>query len=157
MKVCRDCKIEKLLSDFYVHAAMLDGHLNKCKECVKNRVNKHRLNNLEAAQKYDKERNMLPHRVKARKEYLKTEAGIESIKKTRKNYKTKYPLRYAAHIIFGNSIRDGKAVKGTECSICGSDYKLQGHHDDYTKPYDVRWLCEPCHKQWHRENTPIYE
>ena len=32
------------------------------------------------------------------------------------------------------------------CEVCG-DEKVEKHHDDYSKPLQVRWLC----KQHHRE------
>lgn len=34
-KVCFKCQKEKLLSEFYKHAEMGDGHLNKCKYCTR--------------------------------------------------------------------------------------------------------------------------
>ena len=35
MKKCIRCGNDKELDDFYAHPQMLDGHLNKCKECCK--------------------------------------------------------------------------------------------------------------------------
>lgn len=43
------------------------------------------------------------------------------------------------------------AVKAQElipqpCEICGSSSQFtQAHHQDYSKPYDVNWLCPSCH------------
>ena len=37
-KICRQCHLPKPIGDFYVHVQMADGHLNKCKDCVKKRV-----------------------------------------------------------------------------------------------------------------------
>lgn len=157
MKVCRECNQEKPLTNFYKHAKMADGHLNKCVECVKARVLKHREANLEKIQAYDKERGNLPHRVKARKEYMKTEAGKQARKRASAVQKKRYPMAYAAHVITGNAIRDGKLTQASNCSVCNSTEKIEGHHDDYTKPLEVRWLCKKCHKEWHRHNKPIYE
>lgn len=157
MKICRECNTEKPLSEFYKHSAMADGHLNKCIPCVKTRVKKHRDENLEKIQAYDKLRANQPHRVKARKDYIKTEAGKKAKQRAMENYRKRFPLKYAAHVITHNHVRDGKLIPATSCSICGSTKKIEGHHDDYTKPLDVRWLCESCHKDWHKHNKPIYE
>ena len=157
MKKCKECNTEKELTDFYKHSKMADGHLNKCIECVKSRISKHRNENLEKIKQYDKKRAMLPHRVKARKEYIQTDKGKEARKRSIIKYKKKYPMAYAAHVIFGNAIRDGKIKKENNCSICGSDLIVEAHHDDYTKPLNVRWLCNKCHRDWHKVNEPIYE
>jgi len=157
MKLCRECNVQKSLSEFYKHAAMSDGHLNKCIPCVKSRVSKHREANLEVIREYDKKRGDEPHRVQARKDYQKTEAGKLSKKSAMDAYKKRYPMTYAAHIVTRNAVRDGKLIPASCCSVCNSTEKIEGHHDDYTKPLDVRWLCEKCHKAWHRSNKPIYQ
>lgn len=35
------------------------------------------------------------------------------------------------------------------CEKCGTDQRVHAHHEDYSKPYDVRWLCYICHKKTH--------
>ncbi len=45
------------------------------------------------------------------------------------------------------------------CEICGEfgqmkdgRRKVQAHHDDYSKPLEVRWLCQKHHHEWHKAN-----
>ena len=47
------------------------------------------------------------------------------------------------------AIKAGKIEKSKFCFCCGCERKLQGHHQDYSKPLDVMWLCPPCHKFLH--------
>ena len=156
MKVCRECNVNKPLTEYYAHSQMQDGYLNKCKDCVKTRVHKHRENNLDAVRDYDKKRSLLPHRVQARKKYIKTEQGKIAKKKAMLNYKNNYPLKYAAQKMFSLAVKRGELIRPQNCSECNSSHKIEGHHDNYTKPFDVRWLCEQCHKKWHKYNKAVY-
>jgi hypothetical protein len=46
------------------------------------------------------------------------------------------------------AVKAGRLVKPTICSVCGGARgKIEAHHHDYDKPYDVTWLCAYCH-QW---------
>ena len=42
-------------------------------------------------------------------------------------------------------------IQKKPCEICGSMENLEAHHDDYSKPLQVRWLCRRHHKQLHKE------
>ncbi|HWS81190.1 MAG TPA: hypothetical protein VN178_09215 [Rubrobacter sp.] len=68
-KVCRGCRVEKNLSEFYKHPQMTDGHLNKCKVCIRARTQKYRREHLEQYAEYEKARVNLPHRVEVRRKY----------------------------------------------------------------------------------------
>jgi hypothetical protein len=153
MKTCKTCSKDKPLSSFYVHKAMLDGHLNICKDCTKARVSKHRALNIDSVRAYDKQRAMKPERVNARKEYAKTEAGKKSHAKALINYREKHTDRYFAHQVFSNAIKDGKVEK-LPCFICG-DNKVEGHHPDYSRPLDVVWLCNKHHREAHKTTPKV--
>ncbi len=88
-KTCFKCLCNKPLSAFYKHKGMADGHLNKCKDCAKADVNRHRSENLERIQEYDRSRGALPHRVAARAKYAKTDAYKESVRKSQGRYEQK--------------------------------------------------------------------
>lgn len=43
--------------------------------------------------------------------------------------------------------------RGTLAKIpckCGS-LRAEAHHHDYGNPFDVEWLCRPCHLELHAE------
>jgi hypothetical protein len=65
----------------------------------------------------------------------------------RKNgkWKWKYDLKGKARSYLNVYVRRGKIVRGP-CEVCGRTDLIHGHHEDYTKPLEVRWLCRTHHR-----------
>lgn len=71
-------------------------------------------------------------------------------KESREYYK-KHPERCRAWQRVDRALKLGK-IKKLPCEVCGENRKnfVHAHHDDYSKPLEVRWLCAIHHKQAHR-------
>ena len=149
-KQCFKCGRILDLSEFYKHPQMLDGHLNKCKDCAKKDIRKNRLDKIDYYREYDKKRANNQERIEARERYRQTPAGKTAVYKATKNQRAKNPERQKIY-------RDcEKLLKNPHvCSECGSTTRVEAHHDDYNKPLDVRWLCRKCHSQWHKTHKTI--
>lgn len=65
----------------------------------------------------------------------------------------RFPVRYMARAKVNNAIASKRLIK-QPCEVCQS-FDVHAHHDDYTKPLEVRWLCRTHHEEWHKHNTPI--
>jgi hypothetical protein len=52
-----------------------------------------------------------------------------------------------ARLAVRNALRRGEIVRGA-CEECG-ELKSEAHHDDYSKPLSVRWLCRRHHQEFH--------
>lgn len=135
-KECFKCKTIKPLEDFYKHPMMVDGHVNKCKECNKKDVTSNRNKNIEKIRAYDRARGKIPERIKA---------GVEITKA----WRAEDSRRVVAHNAVSKAIKKGLLIR-MPCVRCG-EAKSLAHHEDYDKPLDVMWLCQPCHKQRHKE------
>ena len=67
-----------------------------------------------------------------------------------------------AHNIVEKAVKRGIIRRPAACEACGgaslfADGRaaIQAHHDDYNRPLSVRWLCQPCHHEWHKNNRAI--
>lgn len=63
------------------------------------------------------------------------------------------PVAKWAHRALASAIRAG-IVKRGPCEVCGAVHGIDGavihgHHDNYERPKDVRWLCRLHHRQHH--------
>jgi len=150
MRTCKTCNEIKPPTDFYSQTT--GGLFRDCKPCVRARVRANRLLKLDYYQEFDRARANLPHRVDARKEYASTENGRAALSRASRMYAQRNPLKRAATSAVSNAIRDGRIVR-QPCEQCGAA-RAQAHHDDYSKPLDVRWLCTKHHAEWHKNNAP---
>lgn len=57
------------------------------------------------------------------------------------------PTHARARMVLNQAVRRGH-VERMPCEICG-DAKVDGHHEDYSKPLEVMWLCRKHHTDLH--------
>lgn len=139
---CRRCHNDKLSSDFYPND-------KTCKECRKALVRANRLKKLDYYKQYDvmryqRDEQRRAHAAKVAKNWAKSERG-KIVMKRRKELQS---VRVFARIAVSNALRDGKLTR-QPCEVCGLG-KAHGHHDDYARPLEVRWLCSVHHAEYHR-------
>ena len=138
-KRCTRCGSYRSLAGFQVRRASHDGLTASCKPCLG---------------AYDKSRYQTQPQVRARhRRYAKTEAGRCAAIAAKAAWDRRNPRKRQASTAVGNAVRGGRLIKPDHCEACGvCPARLHGHHDDYAKPLDVRWLCPKCHSQWHQQN-----
>jgi hypothetical protein len=113
---------------------MADEHLNKCKECTKEYITSRRRGEARARiLAYDRARAQTPERKELNKQ------------ESRKYYR-EHPNRRQALTEFERAKKRGELIAPETCSICGESGNIHGHHEDYSKPLEVEWLCEHCHR-----------
>ena len=65
-----------------------------------------------------------------------------------RRWRIENPEKAKAQRKLRHEVEMGRMVRGA-CEACGSQ-KTQGHHEDYSKPLEVVWLCAKHHGQRHR-------
>lgn len=73
--------------------------------------------------------------------------NTQKLRRATASYAKRNPLKIRARNAFHTALYYGRITK-KPCEVCG-DAKSQGHHEDYTKPLDVRWLCLKHHREEH--------
>lgn len=133
MKRCTKCGEEKILDEFEVHKGRTDDRGSRCKLCRnKSYKREYAWNYVEANREKERERS----RIKA----IGKKRIHDPIKQS-----ARQALRYAVSI--------GRIVKPETCRQCNAIGNLHGHHHDYSKPFDVEWLCSICHGKAHRSDA----
>ncbi len=124
MKRCKVCEQDKDEGGFY-------SKDRTCKDCRKRMIRERYKQTLPARHAYDQSR--------SKTEKRKRHAVVASKKQRERN-----PEKYAARTALNNAVRDGW-LRRMPCR-CGNP-KSQAHHHDYSKPFDVEWVCFKCHRE----------
>lgn len=66
-------------------------------------------------------------------------------KRCQARYREAHPTREQARQALKNAVLLGKVRRALRCEQCGEVAETEGHHEDYTKPFFVQWLCRTCH------------
>ena len=131
------CKKIKPLSEFYYDKA--NGRkYSQCRTC----------SNMKRKERYyrDVEETRRLKAEEARRNYNPE----KELAKYRKRY-AEHPEQCNARTKLQYAIKTGRVIKPDSCSQCGSTRRVSGHHEDYSKPLEVIWLCQVCHSAVHAE------
>ena len=89
----------------------------------------------------------------SRAKHKASESGKISKAKGRIKWKQKNRLKVLAHKSVYRAVAAGKLIQPSACEGCSIQHQtLNAHHDDYSFPLKVRWLCSNCHIEWHKIN-----
>lgn len=150
MKFCKRCQQEKPCIDFGKDKNQIDGLTIWCKLCRNEYQRQWRDSNLEHAREIDRQ-NKRDERERKGKQYFRDAYSkwYQNNKEHKREYVAERRKRDKKKIRAQNklnkAIQSGKIKRPSKCDHCGKRRKVDGHHHDYNKPYDVVWLCRSCH------------
>jgi hypothetical protein len=96
----------------------------------------------------------LPHREKQReydRKYSASEKGRAREARKYERRKMESPEKLKARYAVRYAVRTGKLVK----MPCWCGDLSEAHHEDYSKPLEVQWLCKKHHDQLHIERNAL--
>lgn len=138
-KVCKGCGETKPRAGFALHRAARDGLQSTCRARQRERMKAARTTEEGRAKQRAYQR-----AYRAR--------HPERIAKRKRAFNDRYPEKLRAQHKVEKALRSGRLIRPLTCSACGKPGLIEAHHDDYSKPLDVVWLCTPCHAAYERRN-----
>lgn len=174
-KVCTGCEFLKSFDEFGNYRKAFDGKNQKCKACCKERskktVHSQEAIDKKTAYKAEWQRKKAPilnararesyveniekkrEQSKIRqKRYMKTAKGKATHLESSKRWKEDNFEKYSAHQKVKVAMKSGKLIKPEKCEVCKKEGKIEAHHEDYSKPLDVIWMCQYCHLYHHQRS-----
>ena len=145
MKKCKKCEIEKNEHQFnkWYKKTGATGYRTNCKQCESFNNKNFREQNKENLKIKRRER------TGAKQKRYCTDPLQRKRNEDIYRSQRKYPEKAAARIFLNSYIRMGKIMKPDICEMCLKKIKIEGHHEDYSKPLEVKWVCKRCHANLH--------
>lgn len=145
VKTCSSCGKIKQLSEFSRYCRALDGLQRVCKRC-QNEYTKRRYRRKKEEIRH-KARENLKNREFDRLRHKNPGAVASAAKRSALWYNNRPDARRAKDAV-SYALKTGRLVKGC-CEVCDTTERIHAHHEDYSKPLDVHWLCALHHRRLH--------
>ena len=135
-KTCSQCGKETTMEGMVTRRRNKDGKGSICRVCDAANGRRWRQKNRE-------------HKREVDRQYRQAHPEIfrDACRRGREASPEKYKARYAVD----NEMKAGRLYRPGECLSCGAECVPDGHHEDYSKPLEVVWLCRMCHLRGHKE------
>lgn len=135
---CKQCGRTLPEDRFDKNKGFATGRRSRCKECVSDEVRKHK-------QDYISKH----HDAIVARDRLRWPKRRATHKRARRGNDDPYKRR--CRMALRDAVKSGKVKKPLRCSECQWVGRLHGHHNDYSKPLEVIWVCPICHGKIHRK------
>jgi hypothetical protein len=135
-KACRGCGAWLPLEGFRRDKNRPDGRRAQCRDCTSSRDSewRNRCGNLDERRKVWSQLYRFRH------------APILAARLSK--YRQDRPQANRAHHLVSKAVSRGALVRPAQCEWCStSSRRIEATHGDYSKPYEVIWLCTPCHRR----------
>lgn len=138
---CSKCKKQKPADEFCKNKSNPNGLADYCKPCHNKHVKEWQRKNKEKVNAYDAT-------------YRQTAPGKQARNKAKAKSNAKYPKKARAREMVYLAKSRGDLIP-EPCETCGVTIGVHAHHDDYSKPLEVRWFCGTHHREHHKNGVAI--
>jgi hypothetical protein len=146
MRPCNACGTVKAKAEFARKRLPTGAYTvhTRCKACLAAIMRRHRAEAGAAGRAAERARYWAdPERRRAQRRASMERHMPEVVERRRREYHESTHMK--ARCVLYAAIKAGTVRRGDTCESCGVVGRIEAHHEDYSKPLDVQWLCSKCH------------
>ena len=144
MKNCRNCQ-----SEFEPSERQLKKFDYLCPPCLKEDGIRYRQSKRDRGLPVSGTRMPRSYHAKYEAVYMASAEHLKKAAENQRRYRKDNKLRphHEARWAVAKAIKKG-ILSRMPCEVCGK-IEVDAHHEDYSKPLDVKWLCRNHHAEHH--------